>query len=490
MNSVEEVISSENNLGNLIDLGKNLEKIAVYDLEIKQECSYQKLEIKANQFAHGLKNLNIGKGDRVAIHSLNSLNFVIAYLGILRVGAVAVMINIKFPKETIDYILKDSDVKFIITDKHLFTDIPQLNLAYINTFFKDGDTLMEPVKKDDPAVILYTSGSTSLPKGVVLSHNHKWIIRDRSKDPIMLKVRRLVSAPFYHMHGLSVMETSLSGHSFMVIMPRFEPMAFLLAIEKFEINYVTAIPTMMALALEEKYLLEKVDLSSVRYIMLASAPVSPALWYKIKGLFPKAHLVNAYGSTEAGPGLFQAHPTLTTPDLSVGYPTPGIEYRLVDSILQVRSPSMMLGYNKTNNENLTEDGFFITNDIFRVDENGFYYFISRADDMFVSGGNNVYPGQIEMVIETHSGVISSAVIGIDDDLKGVKPYAFVVLKNKSILESELKEHILKILPPSHCPRKIWILENMPMNGVGKIDKKKLKEDALALLNIPHGENQQ
>jgi acyl-coenzyme A synthetase/AMP-(fatty) acid ligase len=189
--------------------------------------------------------------------------------------------------------------------------------------------------------------------------------------------------------------------------------------------------------------------------------------------------MNGYGITEVSPGMFGKHPTLPTPDMSVGYPTPGIDYRIVDGILQVRSPAMFLKYNNVTLNNVTEDGYFITNDLFEVDKDGFYFFLGRADDMFVCGGNNVYPRQIENVLEEHPFVQSAAVIGIEDDDKGMKPYAFVV---SNLAEDALKEYVLKFLPPSHCPRKIWTMDTMPLNSVNKIDKALLKEKAKHELN--------
>jgi acyl-CoA synthetase (AMP-forming)/AMP-acid ligase II len=140
---------------------------------------------------------------------------------------------------------------------------------------------------------------------------------------------------------------------------------------------------------------------------------------------------------------------------------------------------MFLKYNNIETKNITDDGFFVTNDLFRVDENGFYFFIGRADDMFVSGGNNIYPRQIETVLEDHPLVKSAAVIGLEDEIKGMKPYAFVVSEAK---EEDIKRHILNTLPPSHCPRNIWNVDNMPLTGVNKVDKAELKEQARKLLN--------
>jgi acyl-coenzyme A synthetase/AMP-(fatty) acid ligase len=283
------------------------------------------------------------------------------------------------------------------------------------------------------------------------------------------------------MNGLSNTEALLRSHATIILMPKFNAQDFIKNIEKYKVNSITSVPTMLAMILEEKELLESVDLTSVKYVIMASSPVSKTLFDSIKKLFSNAVVHNAYGITEVSPAIFGRHPFKSIPDMSVGYPTQGVDYRIVNGILQVRSPSMLLGYNNMNLNNITDDGYFITNDLFRVDADGFYYFIGRADDMFVSGGHNIFPRQVEEAIETHSSIISSAVIGLPDDIKGMKPYAFVVVNSKEINEDTIKQHLTNQLAPSHIPRKIWIIDAMPAMSVNKIDKSKLVEMAKNLI---------
>jgi acyl-coenzyme A synthetase/AMP-(fatty) acid ligase len=243
---------------------------------------------------------------------------------------------------------------------------------------------------------------------------------------------------------------------------------------------------MIAAMLNETELLETLDLSSVKMISMGSAPTSKALFENIRLQFPHVKIRTSYGTTELGPGLFAAHPNnIPIPDASVGYPLPGIECRIVNGILQVKSPAMMANYTNAENKSLTEDGFFITNDLFEVDENGFYFCIGRADDMFKSGGNAIYPRQLEVVLELYPAILSAVVLGIDDPIKGAKPYAFVVLKKNSVTSSqtvvEIKQYMTTKFPLSHCPREIWLLDEMPLNGVNKIDKEKLLGMANKLL---------
>jgi acyl-CoA synthetase (AMP-forming)/AMP-acid ligase II len=315
----------------------------------------------------------------------------------------------------------------------------------------------------------------------VLPHKHLWIINQKANLPNSHLRRAIVAAPLYHMNGLSNTETVLKSHATMVLMPKFDSVEFIKNIAQHKINSITSVPTMLAMVLEETELLETVDFSFVRHVGMASSPVSKLLFDKLKITFSNAVIQNAYGITEVSPGLFGRHPSKSTPDMSVGYPAPGIDYRIVNGILQVRSPSMLLNYNNIDAKNITNDGYFITNDLFKIDKDGFYYFLGRADDMFVSGGNNIYPRQIESILEDYPLVKTAVVIGIEDNIKGTKPYAFV---QGDVTEAVLIDHIKTKLPPSHWPRQIWIIDKIPLNAVNKVDKQKLKEAAIANLNTP------
>lgn len=452
------------NLGNLINLKLDQKKIAIIDED--RRVTYKQLHNMSNYAAFDLQSKGFGPGDKIALKGANTINYIAAYLGILKLGAVAVLINVKLPQSQIDYIIKDSDVKFLWEDPRIPSDVFVEFTAY-------------ETNDDDPAIMMYTSGSTSNPKGVILPHRHKWIIEKKSNYPAAVHRRAIVAAPLYHMNGLSNSETTLCGHGTLILLKKFDPESFLKRIAYHRVNSVTSVPTMLTLLLQFPSLIEKLDLKCVTHIGMASAPVSKHLFESLRTTFPKALINNAYGITEVSPGLFGRHPTLPTPPMSVGYPIPGIDYRIVDGILQVKSPSMFLKYSNIETTNITEDGYFITNDLFRVDENGFYFFIGRADDMFVSGGNNIYPRQIETVLEDHPLVKSAAVIGLEDEIKGMKPYAFVI---SDATEEDLKRFVLNTLPPSHCPRNIWNINSMPLNGVNKVDKLELKEQARRLLN--------
>ncbi|MGC2122140.1 MAG: class I adenylate-forming enzyme family protein, partial [Xanthobacteraceae bacterium] len=204
---------------------------------------------------------------------------------------------------------------------------------------------------------------------------------------------------------------------------------------------------------------------------------------------PRAAVTNAYGTTEAGPVVFGPHPQgLPQPELSVGYPHPKVALRLVDGedrdaaqgVLEMKCPALMNGYhNRPDGEQpLTADGFYVTGDVFRRDASGFHYFVGRTDDMFVSGGENIYPADVERMLERHAGVAQAAVVPIADDIKGQKPVAFVIRKPGHALDAEaLKQFALANAPAYAHPRFVWFVDELPLASTNKLDRAALQRMA-------------
>ena len=245
---------------------------------------------------------------------------------------------------------------------------------------------------------------------------------------------------------------------------------------------------MIAMMLKEKALLATTDLSSVEFLRMGSAPVSPLLIAGVREVFPTTVVTNGYGTTEAGPVVFGSHPTgLPQPELSVGYPHPKVQVRLVDGanrqadegVLEMKCPALMVGYH--NRPDLkppfTNDGFYITGDVFRRDEHGFYYFVGRVDDMFVCGGENIYPGEVEKMLET-TAIEQACVIPIDDDI--VKPVAFVVLcPGATLTDEDIKRYALAHAPAYQHPRFVWCIDALPLSSTNKVDRQQLAAAARA-----------
>jgi acyl-CoA synthetase (AMP-forming)/AMP-acid ligase II len=212
--------------------------------------------------------------------------------------------------------------------------------------------------------------------------------------------------------------------------------------------------------------------------------------HALKRALPHAAVTNAYGTTEAGPVVFGPHPQgLPQPEASVGYPHPAVQLRLVDpeggpagqGVLEMTCPALMLGYHNRPDipPPITADGFYVTGDVFRRDAHGFHYFVGRTDDMFVSGGENIFPAEVERVLERHPAVSHAAVVPIDDELKGTKPVAFVILKRGgSADEDEIKRFALANAPAYQHPRSVWFVDELPLASTNKVDRGALRRMAM------------
>jgi acyl-CoA synthetase (AMP-forming)/AMP-acid ligase II len=486
------------NLGDLIDTELDADKVAIIDLGTggAREFTYRQMEALSTGVARALSARKLSRGDRVAILSANRAEFIATMFGIMRAELVAVPVNFKFPRETIDFIIRDSGAKLVFCDPERRADCPpDLPIVEFGDEF-DGFVNRGPFttivpQPREPAMFLYTSGSTGVPKGVVLSHqSHLWVVKTRLNADLK-RHRYLIAAPLYHMNALALSQLATAAHATIVLLPQFTATAYIDAIERYRCTWLTAVPPMIAMMLREGERLSRADLSSVEFVRMGSAPVSEALMAALKHALPKAAVTNAYGTTEGGPVVFGPHPKgLPQPELSVGYPHPEVQVRLIDEtgrpraegVLEMKAPSVMNGYHNRPDlpSPIKADGYYVTGDVFRRDENGFHTFIGRTDDMFVSGGENIYPSDVERMLERHPDIAQACVVPIEDDIKGQKPVAFVILKpGKSLTDSEVKQYALKHAPAYQHPRFVWFVERLPLSSTNKVDRTALKREAEA-----------
>jgi long-chain acyl-CoA synthetase len=316
----------------------------------------------------------------------------------------------------------------------------------------------------------------------VLSHqSHGWVAETRL-TPDLSQHRFLIAAPLYHMNALALCILGCLAHGTIVLLPQFTAPAYIEAIGRYGATWLTAVPPMIAMMLRERDLMARTDLSTVKSVRMGSAPVSPSLMEALHRVLPRAAITNAYGTTEAGPVVFAPHPDgIPSPPMALGVKHPRVELRLVDGDnrdadqgeLEMKSPALMLGYHNRPDlpSPFTKDGFYRTGDVFRRDKDGFYYFVGRTDDMFVSGGENIYPGDVERMLERHPDVGQAAVVPIDDDIKGQKPVAFIIPKgNQHPTEDEIKRFALANAPAYEHPRFVWFLDKFPLASTNKIDR--------------------
>ena len=492
------------NLGDLIRRDHDLGKVAIIDLggeTAPREFTYSQLDDTARGVARALVARGLERGDRVAILSSNRAEYLAAYFGIMRAGLVAVPVNFKFPRTTIHFIVSDSGARFIFCDRARRADCPSdLPIVCFGDAGPEGfDAFLDPgpfdtivPAPDEPAMFLYTSGSTGTPKGVVLSHqSHLWVVATRLGGQDIARHRYLIAAPLYHMNALALSKLACAAHATIVLLPQFTARAYIEAIERWRCTWLTAVPPMIAMMLREKDVLARTDFGSVEFVRMGSAPVSQSLMAALHQALPQAAVTNAYGTTEAGPVVFGPHPKgLPQPEMSVGYPHPQVDLRLVDGdnraaeqgVLEMKCPALMLGYHNRPEVKppFTADGFYITGDVFRRNADGFHYFVGRTDDMFVSGGENIYPADVERMLERHPEVAQAAVVPIDDEIKGQKPVAFVVRKpGHAPSDEEIKRFALANAPAYAHPRFVWFVDELPLASTNKVDRNALHRMAEA-----------
>ena len=498
-------MSGSRNLGDVVAGAPAPSSIALIDLRDPAapcEWSYDALDRAASAVARGLVAHGARRGDRIAILAANRAEYLTTFLGTMRAGMVSVPINLKLPAAAIEHIVRDADVSLVFVDAERRAAAPKGPAivefgAEFDAFVRPSDFASVEPEPGEIAMILYTSGSSGLPKGVPLTHaGALWTAEQRLRTgPDLSDERLLVAAPLYHMNALWITcVVAFPGRASVVMLPRFTARAFIEAIGRHRCTWLTGVPTMLALVVQEAAALAATDGSSVRRVTIGSAPLTQALIDRIKTAFPGVPVTNGWGTTESGPVAFGPHPRgVPRPELSLGHPVEGVDVRLVagddldadEGVLHVRTPVVMPGYlnlPKKTAEVITSDGYYITGDVMRRDADGFYYFVGRADDMFVCGGENIYPGEVEKMLERHPAIQQACVVAVPDEIKGAKPVAFVVRTSADDLSAEaVKQWALTNAPAYQHPRHVEFVTELPLAGTAKIDRRALTERARALM---------
>ncbi|HIG41079.1 MAG: class I adenylate-forming enzyme family protein [bacterium] len=483
MKNLGSVIRHDNEEPALVDLG---------DPAQPRNYSHVDLQRLANGVA---SNLDITRGTRIGILAENSVEYLAYLVGIMRAGGIAVPINFRFPDSIIAYIVSDAELSTVFTDaanRNRLT--PDVEVHTMKCEPIDTYSVVEP-DQNEPGLILYTSGSTGMPKGVVLSHDSQRSMIERAGDRFEGQCA-IVAAPLYHMNAILMLFMFLYSGGKVVLLPRFDAKLYLQAIDTYAVNSITGIPTMLAMMLRERDLIEELDLTTVTSISIGSSPLSETVANQASAIFPNASISNGYGTTEAGALMFGLHPDgLPTPTISLGFPSQHVQVRLVngatptEGVFEVKSPAAMneyLNLPEKTAEKAAGDGWINTGDTMRVDENGFYFFIGRDDDMFNCSGENIYPGEVERILEADPRISEACVVPLPDPIRGQVPVAFIVASTDPIIDEQgIKDIVLANAPAYMHPRHAIFLQEMPLAGTSKIDRKAL--EALANSSISRDE---
>ena len=511
------------NLGQHIKLNakKYPDTVALKDAE--RSFTYPELNHRVNQLAHSLIRRGLEKGDKVAVLLENSIEIVEVYLATAKIGLVIVPINFRLVSGEVEYIANNSDARVIIVHDE-FTPVvdsirTQLTKIDINNYIAVGSSVNgyenyediianesanEPdiqVAPDDTWILIYTSGTTGKPKGVVRSHaSHiafyliNGIDFGFNQHDICLNVM-----PLCHINSTFFTFTFIYIGASVYIHPgrSFRAEQILEIIKREKITFISLIPTHYNLILNVPEKDRQFDVSSIRKLLCSSAPVRKSMKLAIIEFFPGVELYEAYGSTEAGIVTVLKPEDQMHKLGSIGYETLGTDFvKILDEKgnevpqgevgeLHSRGPMLFDEYYKLPEKTAAsfQGEWFSAGDMARKDEDGFYQIVDRKDNMIITGGEHVYPSEIEELVGSHECVFDCACIGLPDDKWGEKVVAVVVAKEgmdeTQINENTVKECCRGALAGYKRPKEVIFIkeDEMPRTPTGKILHRKLRDIA-------------
>ncbi len=476
-------------------------------MQDEQVISYAELDQRADRVAGWLASRGVAAGGRVALLWRNDIRYVEALLGIMRAGAVAVPLNTRQNDETLAYVLADAGCAGLLAGPDELDRGEALATASgtAAVFIVGPDELQAaeplayPPRCDPDAVCMqpYTSGSTGRPKGVPLTHRGQLWCADQVRKCYLFDEteRALLAAPLFHKNAAMTLKSVLLAGGACVVLPGFDPVGVLHAIDRFKITYLSGVPAMYRMLLSLTEELQRCDVSSVRFATAGSAPVTVDLLEDFQRVFG-APIAEGYGLTEGGPDVLLAPRWGINKLGSLGLPLPGCEVQLRadDGLtevgtgeigeLWVRNPGVTPGYHglpEVTAERI-RDGWLATRDLMRRDADGYYYFMGRSDDLINVAGENVYPKEVEQLLLRHPAVRDVAVVAGEHAVKGTVPVAFVVLTQAgAATEQELTAFFHSVGPHYAYPRVIEFVAELPLAGTGKIDRTGLQARARGLV---------
>lgn len=483
-------------------------KIAVKEYENGRSLSYGELERLANRLARHLAlAYGIGKGDRIALLAENCLEYIILFAVAQKTGCILVPMNYRLAAAEIDYLLQDSEPRLVIGEtkfQHLLDAAPAYSQAPHRWSFEELAALCDktlatendapfpvtPVADDDPVFILYTSGTTGFPKGALYTHKMLfWNSINTAMSLIVNSESRTVNVmPPFHTGGWNVFTTPFLHHgSYLIMMRKFDPTAVLKLLQEERLSIFMGVPTML------KMMADAPEFEAAQF---------PHLHYFIVGgelmpipLIERWHSKNVpirqgYGMTEVGPNLTSLHQDdAILKKGSIGRPNFYVQIRIVDELghdlppdtpgeLLLKGPMVTPGYwrNPDATQKTIVDGWFHTGDMVRMDEDGYIYVVDRIKNMFISGGENVYPAEVERVLLGHEAVSEVAVIGVPDEKWGEVGQVFIVLKpGMTCSDAELSAFCAARLAKFKVPKYFRFIEALPKNDTGKINRMALRD---------------
>jgi len=491
------------------------------------DLTYKEINERANGFAHALHSFGVKKGDRVALILPNSPTYVIAFYGAMKIGAIAVNINVMYHGDELKNLINNSGAKIVVSldifiqnvlniikdtavgtivihsvmgmEKKVEKDkgVPELIIFNDLVASQSTDEPGLDCSNNDIAVLQYTSGATGMPKAAALTHRSiiSNVMQISSWNPLIYAENPSVICilPFFHVFGLTVcLHVSVLKGYRMILLPMFDwsnIVDMLDLLKKYRPVSFPAVPALWA-ALVSYPNVTKDHFSSIEIASGGGSPMPVWVQEKYKALTGKS-IVEAYGLSEASSSTHINPFHGNAIPGSIGIPLPGTDAKIIDlkkethecpvgevGELVIKGPQLMDGYwqHPEKSKRALRDGWLYTGDLARMDENGFFFLVDRKDDMILSKGFNVYPTEVEKVLEMHKGVKEACVVGLPDRLGGSSITAFLVLeKEGSVEKKELIDYCKEKLPAFKMPKTIKYIDEIPKNKIGKPLRRILRE---------------
>ncbi len=509
------------NLGQIQKLNAKKFKDTIALMDKDRSFTYPAMNERVNQLAHSLMLAGIQKGDKVAVFLENCIEIVELFLATAKTGIIMVPINFRLAGPEVEYIVHNSDAKALFVHdmfadiihpiKDKLINIPANNFVMVGEagagyreyedFIRNADNHEPDVKVDaaDTWILIYTSGTTGKPKGVIRSHeSHIAYYLNCSVDfgfnekDVCLNVMPLchINSIFFTFSFLYI-----GGSAYIHPAIGFKSEEILEIIEKYQITFISLIPTHYTLILNAPDAAKQRNVSSIRKLLCSSAPGRRSMKHAVMGFFSGVELYEAYGSTEGGIVTILKPEFQMTKLGSIGFEALGVDFiKILDpegnevpqgeiGELYSRGPTLFDEYYKMPDQTAEsfKGGRFSAGDLARQDEDGFYHLIDRKKNMIITGGENVYPSEVEEVVGSHECVLDCAVIGLPDEKWGEKVTAVIVkkegLKPEDITEEMIKECCRGNIAGYKTPKEIIFIEEdeMPRTPTGKILHRKLRD---------------
>ncbi|MHB1419187.1 MAG: long-chain-fatty-acid--CoA ligase [Bacillota bacterium] len=493
---------------------KNARKFADREALVFKDKRYtwKQLDERVNRLANALISLGVKKDEKVASLFFNCSEIVECYFGVAKASAVSVPVNFRLAPREIEYILNNSDCTVLILDQRFLPAIQQIRdgLPLVRHFIVLGEKITEGmlnyepllathspvrpeivVENEDNALIMYTSGTTGKPKGAVLTHHNSLFNAVTIGSQISLKHTdiNLCTAPLFHTAALCSTLFFAHAGGKTVIMENFDPRLVLENVAREKVTYLFLVPAMWIAVLQLPDL-DQFECSNLRIAGTGAAIMPIEIKKKIMNQFPNVGIFDTFGQTEMSPCTTTLRPEFAeSKQGSVGQALPMVEIRVVDDEMNdvptghvgeivYRGPNTMKEYYKNPEATLEtfKGGWFHSGDMVRIDEEGFVFIVDRKKDMIISGGENIYPAEVEAAIHINPKVLEAAVIGVPDEKWGESVKAVVVLKyGEAMTGDELIDFCTQHLARYKRPRSVDFIDALPRNPSGKVLKTELRK---------------